>query len=71
MKTIKRISAAALAVAVGFGIAAPSASADEVEDFYKGKRLKMIVGSGAGGGTTSIHVSSRAISASTSPATRP
>jgi len=50
MKTIKRISAAALAVAVGFGIAAPSASADEVEDFYKGKRLKMIVGSGAGGG---------------------
>ncbi len=50
MGSLKQFSAAALAVAVGLGIAAPSASADEVEDFYKGKRLKMIVGSGAGGG---------------------
>lgn len=40
---------AALAVVTGFGFGA-SVQADEVADFYKGKRLKIIVGSGPGGG---------------------
>ncbi len=44
--------AGALAVAGAVGIAAGTgpASADPVADFYKGKRIKMIVGSSPGGG---------------------
>ncbi len=48
MSRFKVLTSAAIAAAVGFGSVA--VSADEVADFYKGKRLKMIVGSGAGGG---------------------
>jgi len=50
MHGFKTLTSAALAAVVGFGLAAGPAAADEIADFYKGKRLKMIVGSGAGGG---------------------
>lgn len=50
MSTIKVMTSAALAAVIGFGATAGSAIADEVKEFYEGKRLKIIVGSGAGGG---------------------
>jgi tripartite-type tricarboxylate transporter receptor subunit TctC len=46
----RNFTVAALAAVLGFGAAAGNAVADEVADFYKGKRLKIIVGSGPGGG---------------------
>lgn len=48
MSKLKFLTSAVIAATVGFGSVA--VTADEVADFYKGKRLKMIVGSGAGGG---------------------
>lgn len=50
MSTIRFMTSAALAAVIGIGSAASSAVADEVKEFYEGKRLKIIVGSGAGGG---------------------
>ena len=50
MSTIRVFATAALAAIIGLGFTAGTSAADEIEDFYKGKRLKMIVGSGAGGG---------------------
>jgi len=50
MSTFKVIAFAALAASVGFGFTAGVAAAGEVEDFYKGKRITMLVGSGPGGG---------------------
>jgi tripartite-type tricarboxylate transporter receptor subunit TctC len=48
MSKFKLITSTVIAATVGLGAAA--VSADEVSDFYKGKRLKIIVGSGPGGG---------------------
>ena len=50
MSTFKVIASAALAASVGFGFTAGAAAAGEVADFYKGKRIIMLVGSGPGGG---------------------
>ncbi|MEE2654776.1 MAG: hypothetical protein VX434_03380 [Pseudomonadota bacterium] len=44
----KFLTSMVIGLALGFG--AFSASADEVANFYKGKRLTMLVGSGPGGG---------------------
>jgi tripartite-type tricarboxylate transporter receptor subunit TctC len=41
---------AALTAGVAFALAAVPASADEVADFYKGKRMTMVIGYSAGGG---------------------
>ena len=46
MKLMKYVGVAALAGAVF----ATTASADPIADFYKGKRLQMLVGSSPGGG---------------------
>lgn len=43
------VTSAAVAAGCGF-LAAPPASADAVADFYKGKRIQLMVGSGPGGG---------------------
>jgi len=48
MSKLKMLTSAVIAATVGFG--AVAVSADEVANFYKGKRLKIIIGSGAGGG---------------------
>jgi tripartite-type tricarboxylate transporter receptor subunit TctC len=48
MSKFKLMASAAIAAAISFGAAA--VSADEVAEFYKGKRIKIIVGSGPGGG---------------------
>lgn len=51
MSIVKVAASAALAAVIGFGFAAgASAAEDEVAAFYKGKRIKMLVGSGPGGG---------------------
>ena len=50
MYSVKRITRTALAAIMGLGVTAGSVTADEVADFYKGKRIKMIIGSGPGGG---------------------
>ncbi len=50
MSTLRIFTSAALAAIVGLGATAGISVADEISDFYSGKRLKMIVGSGAGGG---------------------
>jgi tripartite-type tricarboxylate transporter receptor subunit TctC len=47
MSLVRNIASVALATAMGLGFAAGAFAAD---DFYKGKKLKIIVGSGAGGG---------------------
>ncbi len=39
-----------MAIGLALGLGAVSASADEVANFYKGKRLTLLVGSGPGGG---------------------
>lgn len=44
-----RVFAMACAVALGLTLSAPAA-ADPVEDFYKGKRLRMVIGYTTGGG---------------------
>lgn len=48
MSKFKMLTSAAIAATIGLGAAA--VAADEVSDFYKGKRLKVIIGSGPGGG---------------------
>ena len=50
MSTKWNLTAAALAAVLGFGVTTGAFAADDVASFYKGKRLKMIVGSGPGGG---------------------
>ena len=50
MNKVKFFVTGALAVLLSFGAMVGTASAEGVKEFYKGKRLKMIVGSGAGGG---------------------
>ena len=50
MSIVRNIATAALAAVMGIGFASGAVIADEVADFYKGKRLKIIVGSGPGGG---------------------
>ena len=50
MSTLRIFTAAALAAIIGFGFTASATAAGEVEDFYKGKRITMLVGSGPGGG---------------------
>ena len=48
MFKLKMLTSAVIAATVG--LSAVAVSADEVSDFYKGKRLKIIIGSGPGGG---------------------
>jgi tripartite-type tricarboxylate transporter receptor subunit TctC len=50
MKILRTLSSAALAAAVAIAFTPAPASADAVADFYKKKRLKMVVGSSPGGG---------------------
>ncbi|MGB0577909.1 MAG: hypothetical protein ACPGPC_17435 [Alphaproteobacteria bacterium] len=50
MPTMKSVASAILAAAIGFSVTAGPTIADEVADFYKGKRMKIIIGSGPGGG---------------------
>jgi tripartite-type tricarboxylate transporter receptor subunit TctC len=51
---MKRLSISSALVVIGavtvLGLGTPTASADPIADFYKGKRIKMIVGSSPGGG---------------------
>jgi tripartite-type tricarboxylate transporter receptor subunit TctC len=50
MSAIRNFTSAALAAIIGSAVAAGPAAADEIADFYKDKQVKIIVGSGAGGG---------------------
>ena len=50
MSTFKVIASTALAASLGLALTAGVTAAGEVEDFYKGKRITMLVGSGPGGG---------------------
>jgi tripartite-type tricarboxylate transporter receptor subunit TctC len=50
MLKVRDFAYAALAMAMGAGLTAGASVADEIEDFYKGKQIRMLVGSGAGGG---------------------
>ena len=50
MIKLKSLASVVIASTIGLGITAGSASADAIADFYKGKRLKIIIGSGPGGG---------------------
>lgn len=49
MSSLKNLTTVALAAALSTGIVA-TAAADDVADFYKGKRMKIIAASGPGGG---------------------
>ena len=48
--TASRFVAMACAVTFGLTLSLPPAAADPVEDFYKGKRLRMVIGYTTGGG---------------------
>ena len=50
MSIMRNLATTALAAVMGFGVNASAFAADDVASFYKGKRLKIIVGSGPGGG---------------------
>ena len=50
MSATRIFVSAALAAAVAFGSVGDTQAADDIEKFYKGKQLKIIVGSGPGGG---------------------
>ncbi len=53
MTTIKILASAALTVVMGLGFTAGAFGAEDMEDvekFYRGKQMRIIVGSGAGGG---------------------
>ncbi|MBT7526977.1 MAG: hypothetical protein HN658_06740, partial [Rhodospirillales bacterium] len=50
MNSMKFLAAAMLSAAVGGAIASAPAFADDVSDFYKKKRVKVIVGFSPGGG---------------------
>jgi tripartite-type tricarboxylate transporter receptor subunit TctC len=50
MNIIKNLATAALTAVLGCSVSLGAFAADDVASFYKGKRLKMIVGSGPGGG---------------------
>lgn len=50
MSSFKNILSAITGAAIGLGVSATAAQADAVADFYKGKTLRVIVASSAGGG---------------------
>ncbi len=50
MKILRTLGTISLGAAVGTGFAVANSMADPIADFYKGKRIEMIVGSGPGGG---------------------
>jgi tripartite-type tricarboxylate transporter receptor subunit TctC len=50
MSIVRNLAAAGLAAAIGLGGTGGAIAADDVASFYKNKRLKIIVGSGPGGG---------------------
>lgn len=50
MSSFKNILSAVTGAAIGLGVSATAAQADAVADFYKGKTLRVIVASSAGGG---------------------
>ena len=50
MSIFRNAASVALATVVSFGLSAGVFAADDVASFYKGKRVKIIIGSGAGGG---------------------
>ncbi len=50
MMKFRSLVSAGLVALVSFSVTGNVVSGDKVAEFYKGKRLKMIVGSGAGGG---------------------
>ena len=50
MLLFKKFGIASLAVALGLGVSAGKGIADDVASFYKGKKIKIIIGSGPGGG---------------------
>lgn len=50
MSKMRIAATAAIAAVVGFGYAADGYTADDIESFYKGRQMKIIVGSGPAGG---------------------
>ena len=50
MSAIKVFASAAFAVVIGLGLGSSAFADADVEKFYKGKQIKIIVGSGPGGG---------------------
>ena len=50
MSSFKNILSVVTGAAIGLGVSATAAQADAVADFYKGKTLRVIVASSAGGG---------------------
>ncbi len=50
MSYFRNLTSAALGTVISLGISTGAYAADDVENFYKGKRVKIIVGSGPGGG---------------------
>ncbi len=50
MSTFKVLASAALTMAMGLGSTAGVLAAEDVADFYRGRQMTIIVGSGAGGG---------------------
>ena len=50
MHKLRNLATAAVTAVLGFGVAAGAFAADDVAAFYKDKRIKIIVGSGPGGG---------------------
>ncbi len=50
MNALKTVGSVSLALGLALGLGAAEAKADAVADFYKGKRIQLLVGSGPGGG---------------------
>lgn len=50
MNALKTLGSVSLALGLALGLGAAEAKADAVADFYKGKRIQLLVGSGPGGG---------------------
>jgi tripartite-type tricarboxylate transporter receptor subunit TctC len=50
MSLVERAAAVALATVMSFGFSIGAVAADDIESFYKGRTIKIIVGSGPGGG---------------------
>ena len=50
MGSFKKVLSVVTGAAIGLGVSATAAQADAVADFYKGKTLRVIVASSAGGG---------------------
>ena len=60
MSIIRTVTSAALATVISLGIVTGAYAADDVENFYKGKRVKIIIGSGSGGGVRPLCPAGRA-----------